>query len=705
MNAFASTDELDPEDLQEAPLRSLPRPSRLDAPLELKPPRALKAANELLGIETLGDLLDHFPFRHEARGEAQPVATLTPGEDVTIVVDVRGISMRRARRGLTLVQATVADETGPTKAVWFNQPWVAERLPPGTRVVLHGRFQGHKRGLNVSEYELEAGGSGHTTGVVPVYPGTEHLKSTRIRELVWNARPEIRNVVEPLPAWLRLAERLPDRAAAVDAVHFPGDEDAEAEARRRLAFEELFLFELSVAARRRARESGLAATPLEANGRLVDDWAASLPFAFTNDQVRACAEIDVDISTERPMQRLLMGEVGSGKTVVSLHAMLRAAENGRQAVLMAPTETLAEQHLLTLDRLLGGHLPIALLTGSTPAARRRELLGHLASGELSLLVGTHALIEPAVEFRDLALVVVDEQHRFGVRQRAALEAKAEEGLVPHVLHMTATPIPRTLQRTVYGDLDVTALRELPSGRKPIETHVGNTAAWRARAYERAREEIAAGRQVFVVCPLVEESEALQAKAATKEAEELQRTEFRHQRVALIHGQMSSKDKQEAMRAFVAREADVLVATSVIEVGIDVTNASVMMIEAAERYGISQLHQLRGRIGRGPHASLCILFGDPLLPRLKALREHRDGFELARIDLELRGFGDVLGTRQHGLPLFRVAQLPDDEELQERAHARAAELLARDPRVDAPEHALLRDAAALMFGPELEPIPA
>ncbi|MEA2457520.1 MAG: ATP-dependent helicase RecG, partial [Thermoleophilaceae bacterium] len=341
MNAFASTDELDPEDLEEAPLRSLPRPSRLDAPLELKPPRALKAANELLGIETLGDLLDHFPFRHEARGEAQPVATLTPGEDVTIVVDVRGISMRRARRGLTLVQATVADETGPTKAVWFNQPWVAERLPPGTRVVLHGRFQGHKRGLNVSEYELEAGGSGHTTGVVPVYPGTEHLKSTRIRELVWNARPEIRNVVEPLPAWLRLAERLPDRAAAVDAVHFPGDEDAEAEARRRLAFEELFLFELSVAARRRARESGLAATPLEANGRLVDDWAASLPFAFTNDQVRACAEIDVDISTERPMQRLLMGEVGSGKTVVSLHAMLRAAENGRQAVLMAPTETLA----------------------------------------------------------------------------------------------------------------------------------------------------------------------------------------------------------------------------------------------------------------------------------------------------------------------------------------------------------------------------
>jgi ATP-dependent DNA helicase RecG len=389
------------------------------------------------------------------------------------------------------------------------------------------------------------------------------------------------------------------------------------------------------------------------------------------------------------MQRLLMGEVGSGKTVVALQAMLRAAENGRQAVMMAPTETLAEQHLATLDRLLGGHVPIALLTGSTPAGRRREIIDRLASGELGLVVGTHALIEPAVVFRDLAVVVVDEQHRFGVRQRAALADKAPDGLVPHVLHMTATPIPRTLQRTVYGDLDVTALRELPAGRRPIQTHVVDGARARARAYERAREEIAAGRQVFVVCPLVEESEALQAKAATREAEELQRTEFRDQRVALIHGQMGSREKQEAMRRFAEHEADVLVATSVIEVGIDVPNASVMMIEAAERYGISQLHQLRGRIGRGPHESVCILFGDPSLPRLRALAEGRDGFELATIDLSIRGAGDVLGTRQHGMPLFRVARLPDDDELLERAHARAEELLDRDPGLLAAEHALLR----------------
>jgi ATP-dependent DNA helicase RecG len=397
------------------------------------------------------------------------------------------------------------------------------------------------------------------------------------------------------------------------------------------------------------------------------------------------------------MQRLLMGEVGSGKTVVALHAMLRAVEADRQAVLMAPTETLAEQHMATLDRLLGGHVPIALLTGSTPAGRRRELLGRLGSGELSLLVGTHALIEPAVEFRDLALVVVDEQHRFGVRQRAALESKARAG-APHALHMTATPIPRTLQLTAYGDLDVTTLHELPAGRKPVETHVGGGVSWRARAYERAREEVAAGRQVFVVCPLVEESEALQAKAATAEFERLKATEFREQRVALIHGQMSTRDKQEAMRTFAGGAADVLVATSVIEVGIDVPNATVMIIEAAERYGISQLHQLRGRIGRGEHASVCVLFGDPNLPRLRALKQHRDGFELAEVDLQIRGYGDLLGTRQHGQALMRVAQLPEDQDLLERARGRADELLDRDPELESPEHALLRADV-------LEPIPA
>jgi ATP-dependent DNA helicase RecG len=694
MHAFGSSEPLEPEP------GSGPRPSVLDTPLEVKPVRAGKAA-EALGLLNVGDLLEHFPREHADRREARTIASLSAPEDVTVIAEVRRISTRRARGRLTMQQATVVDETGPLKAVWFNQPWLVDRLSAGTRVVLHGRYGGPRRGLAVKEHEVAPDATAtHSTGVVPVYRATENLPSTRIRELAWNARPAIRHVVEPLPAWLRLAERLPDRPAAVDAIHFPEDEAEEPEARRRLAFEELFLLELSLAARKRARQSELRAPAVEGSGELVDPWLVTLPFALTGDQRVACAAIDADLATERPMQRLLMGEVGSGKTVVALHAMLRAVEGDRQAVLMAPTETLAEQHLATLDRLLGGHVPIALLTGSTPAGRRRELLGRLASGELSLLVGTHALLEPAVEFRDLGLVVVDEQHRFGVRQRAALEAKSREGIAPHALHMTATPIPRTLELTVYGDLDVTTLHELPAGRLPTETFVVDGARARARAYERAREEIAAGHQVFVVCPLVVESEALQAKAATAEAERLQRTEFRDQRVALIHGQMSARQKQEAMRAFAGGAADVLVATSVIEVGIDVPNATVMLIEAAERYGLSQLHQLRGRIGRGEHASVCILFGDPTLPRLRAIAEGRDGFRLAEVDLELRGAGDVLGTRQHGLPQFRVARIPEDAALLECAKRRAEELLDRDPLLESPEHALLRDAAAV-----LEPIPA
>jgi ATP-dependent DNA helicase RecG len=385
--------------------------------------------------------------------------------------------------------------------------------------------------------------------------------------------------------------------------------------------------------------------------------------------------------------------------------MLRAVENGAQAALMAPTETLAEQHHRTLDALLGGALPVELLTGSTSAARRRDLLARLADGQLQLVVGTHALIEEAVEFRDLALVVVDEQHRFGVRQRAALDAKAPDGLAPHALHMTATPIPRTLSLTAYGDLDATVLRELPRGRQPVETFVVDGARARARAYERIREEIAAGRQCFVVCPLVEESEALQAKAATAEFERLRSGEFRDLRVELIHGQLPSKQKAAAMEAFAAGEADVLVATSVVEVGIDVPNATVMLIEAAERYGLSQLHQLRGRVGRGAHRSLCILFGDPKLPRLEAIATESDGFRLAEVDLELRGAGDVLGTRQHGLPEFRVAQLPEDTELLVRARDRADEIIVGDPALAEPEHALLREAVVARFGPELDPIPA
>ena len=381
-----------------------------------------------------------------------------------------------------------------------------------------------------------------------------------------------------------------------------------------------------------------------------------------------------------------------------------------QAAFMAPTEVLAEQHFATLQALLPGEaVRAALLTGSTSAARRADLLGKLASGELSFVVGTHALVEEDVRFDRLAVVVVDEQHRFGVRQRSALDAKAGQAgsdLVPHVLHMTATPIPRTMALLRYGDLDITALRELPHGRKPIVTHVASTDAERARAYERIREELDAGRQAFVVCPLVEESEALQAKAATAEFERLRRAELAGYRIELLHGQMRSRDKQAAMAAFAAGGADVLVATTVIEVGVDVPNATVMLVEGAERYGISQLHQLRGRIGRGEHESLCLLFGPKGSARLRALAQHSDGFRLAQIDLELRGEGELAGTRQSGLAQFKVARLPQDEPLAEAAKSYAEGVLALDPDLVEPEHALLAHALAATYGEaERQPLPA
>jgi ATP-dependent DNA helicase RecG len=393
--------------------------------------------------------------------------------------------------------------------------------------------------------------------------------------------------------------------------------------------------------------------------------------------------------------------------VVALYALLRAVEHGYQGALMAPTETLAEQHFATIQSLMpGAAVPFGLLTGSTPGRRRADLLGKLATGELPLIVGTHALIEDTVRFARLGLAVVDEQHRFGVRQRAALDAKGAGDEQPHVLHMTATPIPRTLALAGYGDLDFTVLRELPAGRRPIRTFVCSTERDRARAYDRIRDELRAGRQAFVVCPLVEESEVLQARAATAEFERLRTGELRDFEVVLVHGQLRPAAKQAAMAAFASGAANVLVATSVIEVGIDVPNATVMLVEDADRYGISQLHQLRGRIGRGAHDSICLLFGAKESPRLRALASEADGFRLAEIDLELRGEGELVGTRQHGMAQFRVAELPRDAELLEHARRHAENVVAADPELQTPEHALLADALLGAFGAEaLAPIRA
>jgi ATP-dependent DNA helicase RecG len=695
---FGSSRELEPDELERAAAR-YPRPSLLARQLEVRGKKAANAAAHL-GLLTVGDLLEHLP---RDRREARTVAELVRDESATLVVEVRSIASRPVRRrGMRpIVEATVADETGVMKVAFFNQPWLVERYRPGTRLVLHGRFQGRNRfGVQSHARTTEALGASHA---VAHYPATDGLSSTEILALVKQHAGALGDVVDPLPAKLRVHERLPERAAALTAAHFPQrDSDLDA-ARGRAAFDELVLAQLALLRRRLTREQSASAPILDAPGEVTVRWLAEqLPFVLTADQTRAIERIDADLGSSRPMQRLLMGEVGSGKTVVALYALLRAVEHGYQGALMAPTETLAEQHFATLQSLMPGEaIPIGLLTGSTPGRRAADLRAKLASGELALVVGTHALIEESVSFARLAVVVVDEQHRFGVRQRAALDDKGVAGHSPHVLHMTATPIPRTLALSSYGDLDFTLLRELPRGRRPIQTFVCSSGAERARAYERIREELRSGRQGFVVCPLVEESEALQARAATAEFERLRGGEFDGFSVALLHGQMRPTAKQAAMAEFATGAASMLVATSVIEVGIDVPNATVMLVEDADRYGLSQLHQLRGRIGRGEHPSVCLLFGAKSSPRLRALAAHNDGFKLAEIDLELRGEGELVGTRQHGQAAFRVAELPRDAELLERAAAWARTIVSDDPDLELPEHALLRDALSAAYGAEAQ----
>jgi ATP-dependent DNA helicase RecG len=689
-----------------APLKTLPRPAVLDLPITTlrgAGPKLAAAAAEM-GIGGLGDLLRHLPHGYRDRAEPVGLAELRLGEEGTVEVEVVSARVRPTRRRrLTILEAEIRDATGRAKAVWFNRAWLADRLRPGTRLLLHGKLE--KRGLAVSEHEfVDASGAGlHTTGIVPVHPASERIRPQRIREWVWQALPLARHAVESIPGRLRRELRIAAAADALTASHFPADEHEAEAARERLAFEELFLYQAALISRRGRRLSSAAGIALPAAGRRVGAWLDGLPFELTGDQRRAIEEIEADLRRRQPMQRLLMGEVGSGKTVLALYAMLRAIEAGHQAALMAPTETLAEQHFRTLETLLRSQPPSAtLLTSATPPARRGELVDSLAAGQPQLVVGTHALIEEAVEFASLAVAVVDEQHRFGVHQRAALDAKGPGSSLPHVLHMTATPIPRTLSLTAYGDLDTTALRELPKGRQPIRTRVVGEES-RAGAYEFIRERLREGRQAYVVCPLVSESEATEARAAEAEAKRLARTELRDFRVALLHGQLSSEEKGRAMERFASGEAQVLVATTVIEVGIDVPNATVMLIEGAERFGLSQLHQLRGRVGRGAHESFCILFGDPeseaARARLEAIAGEGDGFALAEVDLSIRGEGEILGTRQHGLPRFRAASLPEDTALLLEARRRILELRDRHGSLEAAALGPLMDEARHRFGDE------
>jgi ATP-dependent DNA helicase RecG len=578
------------------------------------------------------------------------------------------------RRNLKIVEGVVLDAAGVREtAVWFNQAYLA-KLPPGTELLLHGTRE-LAGGFRVARTEVRGTGL-HTVGLVPEYRASEEVPSYRVRAYVEAALPRVRFFPDPLPARVRQDESLPLRADALVAAHRPQDPGEAEAARERLALEELLALQLSFQERRRALEEQASAPALPADGELIRRYRDALPFRLTDDQEQAISEIGADLGQTRPMQRLLQGDVGSGKTVVALYALLRAVDAGRQGALMAPTETLAEQHFLTVEGIcneLG--VRCELLTSSVPAAQRRAVRDRLASGETDLAVGTHALIQEEVEFKALAVAVVDEQHRFGVEQRRALGKTT-----PHVLHMTATPIPRTLAQTVFGDLDVTEIARPPANRKPVITRwVGHERS--STAYTRLRRHLEDGRQAYVVCPLVSESETIEARAAEQEAERLRAAELRGFRVGVLHGKLKTAERRDVMNAFKLRKLDVLVATTVIEVGVDVPNATIMIVQEADRFGLAQLHQLRGRVGRGAEQSYCLLVSRPkdelteeAVRRLEALVETSDGFQLAEVDLELRGEGQLLGVRQSGYSDLKFARLTGDRKLIGKARAWAEELV-------------------------------
>jgi ATP-dependent DNA helicase RecG len=642
---------------------------------------------ERAGLVTLEDLLYRFPLRYEDRSRLQPIASLTPGQTASVSGRILACGLRSTRRpGFKIFEAVVDDGSGSIRVVWLNQAFLRDVFVRGQQVVLFGPIETRGHGglqLMNPQYEIlddEDAETIHTGRIVPVYERTGAVTPKMQRKLVYEALRRLpADLPEQLPEDVRLRLELPTRAAALHGTHFPPD-DARLDAlnrfatpaQRRLIFEEAFLFQQGVIARRRSAEAERKTVAIRVDDRIRESARRVLPFRLTPGQKQALKEIVDDLQRPHPMNRLLQGDVGAGKTIVALLASLVAMENGLQVAFMAPTEILAEQHFANLAQLLqASRVRVALLTGSTASAARRGQLAEIESGAINLVVGTHALVQGDVRFRRLGLVVIDEQHRFGVLQRATLRMK---GLHPDVLVMTATPIPRTLALTVYGDLDVSVIRDTPPGRLAIKT-VAKPESRREDVYQFVRGQLEADRQAYVIYPLVEESAKIDLKAATEMADTLATQVFPEFRVGLLHGRMNADGKERVMKAFAAGELHVLVSTTVVEVGVDVANASVMIVEHAERFGLSQLHQLRGRVGRDRHQSYCFLLyqsplSDEARERLHAMTETTDGFEIAERDLRLRGPGDFFGTRQAGVPTFRMIDLVRDREPLDAAHHEA-----------------------------------
>jgi ATP-dependent DNA helicase RecG len=646
-----------------------------------------------LGIHTVHDLLFFLPTRYQDLSQLRTIDRLRWGEEVTVIGTVWDIKSRIIGENRRLVTALVGDGTGEIEMTWFN-PYVERRLRTGHAYSFSAKidsYRGHFLMRN-PEFEPLDREQIHTGRLVPIYALTEGITVHWLRAIISKAvEAWAADVPDFLAEDIRRSLGLMPLADALAQIHFPDNMDLVRDAQHRLSFDEFLLLQLGIlGARQRFQKQ--PAHSLRADAQVLAPFEAALPFALTQAQRRTLRDIMSDLGTTRPMSRLLQGDVGCGKTAVAAAALWVAVANGAQAAILAPTEILAEQHARSFGRLFadlthpatGRPIRIALFTGHMRRQERETTLAELANGDIDIAVGTHALIQGNVAFRDLAVAVVDEQHRFGVEQRGALRSK---GIQPHMLVMSATPIPRTLALTIYGDLDVSIIDEMPAGRTPIKTK-WLTSSQRERAYSFIRRQVAEGRQAFAVYPLVEEADRSDAKAAVEEHARLQETVFPSLRLGLLHGRLRSEEKEAVMRAFSNGALDILVATSVVEVGIDVPNATVIVIEGAERFGLAQLHQFRGRVGRGEHASYCLLLSDAdegeSVRRLQALETNTDGFALAQIDLELRGPGDFLGTRQSGLPPLRTAQLTDLRTL-ESARTVAQQLFAADPQLTAPEH--------------------
>ena len=674
----------------------------LRAPLQfvkgIGPRRAADLAG--IGLHVLEDLLLRLPRRYDDREHARPIAQLRAGDTISVVGSVLSAGERRTqRRGFRIFEVIVGDASGQVRAVFFNQSFLSDILVPQQQVALfgtveYGRTGGGLRFTN-PEYEVLAGDAAdegdqrvHTGRIVPIYERVGSVTPKMMRRIMHACLERLPHEIgDPLPPEVRLHCRLLDRRPAFMQAHFPESgtpvEDLNnyrSAAQRRLIFEEFFVFQLGLALKRHETDTLRKPHAIAVDDRIRRAALDVLPFRLTGHQRQALKEIVDDLRRTQPMNRLLQGDVGSGKTIVALLAALVAMENGLQAAFMAPTELLAEQHFLNIARLLGpSRFEPVLLTGTLGAKERRAAWERLAAGSAQLAVGTHALIQESVRFSRLGFVIIDEQHRFGVIQRATLRRK---GMQPDVLVMTATPIPRTLALTAYGDLDVSVIRELPPGRQPVATRVASEAQ-RTDIYRFVHRELSAGRQAYVVYPLVEESEKVDLKAATEMARHLEKDVFPDLRVGLVHGRLNPLEREAMMRAFAAGEIDLLVATTVIEVGVDVANASIMLIEHAERFGLAQLHQLRGRVGRGPHRAHCILLHGPRLTdaaraRLAAVAGTTDGFEIAERDLDIRGPGDFVGTRQSGLPTLRTGDLLRDHRIMEDARQAVHDWLAGHP---------------------------